>query len=66
MGCAGREFDIAGAAGWDAHGIWLQASQAGVRIFSWMDGNGLGSEPPSAWKDWRLFTLLLAPVLGAA
>ena len=56
----------AGAAGWDAHGIWLQTSQAGVRIFSNMEGNGLANEPPSAREDWRLFTLLLAAVLRAA
>jgi hypothetical protein len=58
-------FDIAVAAGWAADGIWLQFNQADVCIviFSGVDGNGLRSELPSAWKDWRLFTLLLAAIL---
>ena len=52
---------ITAAAGWDARGIWLQTSQADVRIYSGVDGNGLSNEePPGAWKDWRLLTLLPA------
>lgn len=56
-------FDIVEPTGWDASGIWLKTSQADLHIFSWVEGNGLGNEPPSAKKHWRLFTLLWAVIV---